>query len=241
MPMALESWLSEVRSAMSSARSSSGGSEAPPAGPRTKQSTVGILAFEVASLMSKLLHLCRAVGDAAVARLRHETIHLHGVRKVVSDDDHFLLGLARAELVDTLRAAADSVAALADERDELYGMLTASVRAQLRARLRGVVPAADPGLAGQWRAALAGILEWLAPMAHATLRWQAERSPEQRGPAAARGGSGTGSVLLLQTLQFAERDRVDAAAVELLVGLNYVWRFEKEMMSCRTLFAVHHR
>ncbi|CAD6207759.1 unnamed protein product [Miscanthus lutarioriparius] len=105
MPMALESWLTEVRSAMSSARSSSGGSGAPPAGPRTKQSTVGILAFEVASLMSKLLHLWRAVGDAAVARLRHETIHLHGVRKVVSDDDHhFLLGLARAELVDTLRA-----------------------------------------------------------------------------------------------------------------------------------------
>jgi len=146
--MALESWLSEVRSAMSSARSSSGGSGAPPAGPRTKQSTVGILAFEVASLMSKLLHLWRAVGDAAVARLRHETIHLHGVRKVVSDDDYFLLGLARAELVDTLRAAADSVAALADERDELYGVLTASVRAQLRARLRGAVPAADPGLAG---------------------------------------------------------------------------------------------
>lgn len=496
----LESWLTKVRSAMSSARSSSGGSGAPPAGPR-KQSTVGILAFEVASLMSKLLHLWRAVGDAAVARLRHETIHLHGVRKVVSDDDHFLLGLARAELVDTLRAAADSVAALTarcadpslrdfrdafleladtgrdrhrwaapswkemdaraskmdkqvsataalrrameelaeaehglrkllvlqcaasnsnggghrrslsaskisvaaeqqqlvfskkqevkhlkqtslwgctfdaavaslaraafttlarikavfgagqeqrhpplyrsltlssavhpsadarsesdtpppppvsrksmsmeelllfdldqpssfaskpkrqcggfledssaaltppagtlgaaalapryaglvisiermarsprlvgpDERDELYGMLTASVRAQLRARLRGAVPAADPVLAGQWRAALAGILEWLAPMAHATVRWQAERSPEQRGPAAARGGSGTGSVLLLQTLQFAERDRVDAAVVELLVGLNYVWRFEKEMMICRALFAVHHR
>jgi len=126
-----------------------------------------------------------------------------------------------------------------DERDELYGMLTASVRAQLRARLRGAVPAADPVLAGQWRAALAGILEWLAPMAHATVRWQAERSPEQRGPAAARGG--TGSVLLLQTLQFAERDRVDAAVVELLVGLNYVWRFEKEMMICRALFAVHHR
>ncbi|KAG0546549.1 hypothetical protein BDA96_01G004000 [Sorghum bicolor] len=494
----LESWLTKVRSAMSSARSSSsGGSGAPPAGPRTKQTTVGILAFEVASLMSKLLHLWRAVGDAAVARLRHETIHLHGVRKVVSDDDEYLLGLACAELVDTLRAASDSVAALAarcadpslrdfrdafleladsgrdryrwaapswkemnaraskmdkqvastaalrrameelaeaehglrkllvlqcngngngnggghrrslsaskisvaaeqqqlvfskkqevkhlkqtslwgctfdaavaslaravfttlarikavfgagqeqrhpplyrsltlssavhpsadarsesdtppvsresmsmeelllfdldqpssfaskpkrqcggfledssaaltppagtlgaaalapryaglvisiermarsprlvgpEERDELYGMLTASVRAQLRARLRGAVPAADPVLAGQWRAALAGILEWLAPMAHATVRWQAERSLEQRGPAvAARGGNG--SVVLLQTLQFAERDRVDAAVVELLVGLNYVWRFEKEM-SCRALFAVHHR
>ena len=47
-----------------------------------------------------------------------------------------------------------------DERDELYGMLTASVRAQLRARLRGAVAEADAGLAGEWRAALGGILEW---------------------------------------------------------------------------------
>ncbi|KAL6909341.1 hypothetical protein ACP4OV_001622 [Aristida adscensionis] len=489
MPMALESWLTKVRSAMSSGLASAKSSGAPP-GP--KKSSVGILAFEVASLMSKLLNIWAALGDASVARLRHEIVNLDGVRKVVSDDDDFLLVLACAELVDALRAASDSVAALAarcadpalrefrdaflefadtgrdrhrwaaaswkemdaraqkmekqvnnttglrrameeladaehglrkllqcgngagggggchrrslsaskisvaaeqqqlifskkqevkhlkqtslwgctfdaavasmaraaftslariklvfgagqeqrhpplyrsltlssavhpsadahsppppapaasrksmsmeevlfdqslaaakrrgfledgaaalapppgtlgaaalapryagvvisiermarsprlvgpDERDELYGMLTASVRAQLRARLRGAVPAADPGLAGQWRAALAGILEWLAPMAHATMRWQAERSFEQRGTAAdaaARGGGGGGggNVLLLQTLHFADRDKVDAAVVELLVGLNYVWRFEKEM-SCRALFAVH--
>ncbi|KAL6638633.1 hypothetical protein ACP70R_023744 [Stipagrostis hirtigluma subsp. patula] len=483
MPMAIESWLTRVRSAMSSGLASAKSSGAPP-GP--KKSSVGILAFEVASLMSKLLNIWRALGDASIARLRHETVNLDGVRKVVSDDDDFLLGLACAELVDALRAASDAVAALAtrcadpslrefrdaflefadtgrdrhrwaaaswkemdtrahkmekqvantaglrrameelaeaehglrkllqfgngsgggggchrrslsaskisvaseqqqlifskkqevkhlkqtslwgctfdavvaslarvafttlariklvfdagqeqrhptlhrtmtlssavhpsadaqspppllrktmsmeellfdqtlttkrggffedssaaltpppgtlgaaalapryaglvisiermarsprlvgpDERDELYGMLTASVRAQLRARLRGAVPAADPGLAGQWRAALAGILEWLAPMAHATMRWQAERSFEQRNAAADAaprgGGGGGGNVLLLQTLHFADRDKVDAAVVELLVGLNYVWRFEKEM-SCRALFAVH--
>ncbi|OEL25471.1 hypothetical protein BAE44_0013513 [Dichanthelium oligosanthes] len=465
--------------------------KAPP-GPRKKSSTVGILAFEVASLMSKLLHMWRALGDAALARLRHETIHLHGVRNVISDDDDFLLGLACAELVDALRVASDSVAALAarcadpglrdfrdaffefadtgrdrhrwaswkemetrahkmekqvatttalrrameelaeaehglrkllqcgngnrngchrrslsaskisvaaeqqqlifskkqevkqlkqsslwgctfdavvaslarvafttlariklvfgagqeqrhpplyrsltlssavhpsadapspplsrksmsmeelllfdedqssllgskpkgrgrgggffedssaaltpapgtlgaaalalryaglvisiermvrsprlvgpEDRDELYGMLTASVRAQLRARLRGAVAAADPGLAGQWRAALTGILEWLAPMAHATMRWQAERSLERRrntGAPPPRGCWGSASVLLLlQTLHMADRERVEAAVVELLVGLNYVWRFEKEM-SCRALLAVH--
>ncbi|TVU44251.1 hypothetical protein EJB05_03687, partial [Eragrostis curvula] len=480
MPVALDSWLSKVRSAMSSA------TKGVPPGP--KKSSVGILAFEVASLMSKLLHMWRAVGDAGIARLRHETINLDGVRKVVSDDDDFLLGLACAELVDALRAASDSVAALAarcadpslrefrdaflefadtgrdrhrwaasswkemdtrahkmekqvasttalrrameelaeaehglrkvlqqvqcggngggrhrrslsaskisvaaeqqqmifskkqevkhlkqtsiwgctfdavvaslaraaftilariklvfddhpkaeaeeeeerhqplyrsltfsaavhpssmpptrrrlsmedssslttapppkrggdyypwrwrglpcsaaltpppgtlgadalapryagvvisiermarsprmvgpDERDELYGMLTASVRSQLRARLRGAVPAADPGLAGQWRAALAGILEWLAPMAHATMRWQAERSFERTNTTAAPGNV----LLLLQTLHFADRDKVEAAVAELLVGLNYVWRFDKEM-SCRALFAVH--
>jgi hypothetical protein len=45
-------------------------------------------------------------------------------------------------------------------------------------------------------------------------------------------------VLLLQTLHMADRGKVEAAVVELLVGLNYVWRFDKEM-SCRALFAVH--
>ncbi|CAN6280494.1 unnamed protein product [Urochloa humidicola] len=468
MPMAVESWLSKVRSAMSS--SASGGATAP-APRRSKSSSVGILAFEVGSVMSKVLHLWRAVGDAAVARLRHETIHLDGVRKVVSEDEEFLLGLARAELVDALRAAADSVAALAarcadpalrdfrdalsdfadtgrdrhrwvvscckdmhrrmekmekqvaattalrramedladaehglrkllhvqqqqqpghrrslsaskisvaadqqqlvfskrqevkhlkqtslwacildavvaslaraafttlarinlvfsapaavkgppvyhrsltmvssssssaavhpssadapmssrksmsmveedllmslkrgrgggffeessaaltpppgtlgaaalapryaavvisiermarslwllgpEGRDELYGMLPASVRAQLRARLRGAVAAADPGLAGQWRAALAGILDWLAPMAHATMRWQADRSFDHRTTTTAA------DVLLLQTLHMADRHKVDAAVVELLVGLNYVWRFH---ITCR--------
>ena len=134
-----------------------------------------------------------------------------------------------------------------DERDELYGMLPASVRAQLRARLRGAVAEADAGLAGEWRAALGGILEWLAPMAHATVRWQAERSFEQRKTTTTSGTTdisrlpprgGAGNTFLLQTLQFADRDKVEAAVAELLVGLNYVWRFEKEM-SCRALFAVH--
>ncbi|GJM97315.1 hypothetical protein PR202_ga14234 [Eleusine coracana subsp. coracana] len=487
MPMAVDSWLSKVRWAGKKSKSKS----------KSKSRSVGILAFEVSSLMSKLVHMWRAVGDAAMARLHQETIHLDGVRKVVSDDDEFLLGLACAELVDALRAAADSIAVLAarcaadpclrldefrdafmeladtgrdrhrwaaaswkemdararkmekqvaataalrrameelaeaehglrkllllsqtasggglhrkmsvasqqqqlvfskkqevkqlkqtsiwgctldavvlsmaraafttlarikivfnsraehrshtlyrsltlssavhpssiipppvplhlqgggggaaapsrksmsmdittephlfdhqfvsqkketssssffldnslasltpppgtlgadalapryagvvitiermarsprlvgpDDRDELYGMLTASVRAQLRARLRGAVPAADPGLAAQWRAALAGILEWLAPMAHATMRWQAERSFEHRNTDS-RGS--TSNVLLLQTLHFADRDKVEAAMAELLVGLNYVWRFDKEM-TCRALFAVH--
>ncbi|CAN6321879.1 unnamed protein product [Urochloa humidicola] len=446
MPMAVESWLSKVRSAMSSGGKSSSASGAK----NSKSRSVGILAFEVASVMSKLVHLWRAAGDAAVARLRHETIQLDGVRKVVSEDEGYLVGLARAELVDALRAAADSVAALAarcadpalrdlradtgrrwaicsckdmdrtvekmekqvaataalrramedladaehglrkllqqhhrrslsasnisvaadqqqlvfskrqevkhlkqtslwsctfdavvasmaravvttlarinlvfsgtggnhhpaplyqrsltmvhpsadappmmsrksmsmaeellmlddphsslerrssssaaltpppgtlgaaalapryaavvisiermarllvvgpEERDELYGMLPASVRAQLRARLRGAVAAADPGLAGQWRAALQGILEWLAPMAHATVRWQADRSLESehhRSTPAAQ-------VLLLQTLHMADRHKVDAAVVELLLGLNYVCRFD---ITCRAL------
>ncbi|XP_040377769.1 uncharacterized protein LOC102715289 [Oryza brachyantha] len=461
LAMALDSWLTKVRSAIASPRTP----------PSNKAPHVGILAFEVASLMSKLLHIWRALGDAALARLRHDLINLDGVRKVVSDHDAVLLGLASAELADALRLASRSVAALAarcadpslrefadafaefadtgrdphrwvatwkemdtrahkmekqvaattalrrameeladaehglrkllqsggagchrrslsaskisvaaeqqqlifakkqevkhlkqtslwactvdavvsslaraaftilarikfvfgaghdhrptplhrsltlssavhpsadtqsppplsrksmsmeealfmkrrgfleyssaalvpppgtlgaaalapryagliisiermarsprlvgpEERDELYGMLTASVRAQLRARLRGAVAEADTGLAGQWRAALSGILEWLAPMAHATVRWQAERSLEQRKTTTETAGAGRGGVLLLQTLQLADRGKVEAAVAELLVGLNYIWRFEKEM-SCRALFAMH--
>ncbi|CAM0150298.1 unnamed protein product [Urochloa decumbens] len=247
----------------------SSGGAAPAAGRTSKSSrSVGILAFEVGSVMSKLLQLWRAVGDAAVARLRHETIHLDGVRKVVSEDEELLLGLARAELLDALRAAAESVAALAGRcadpalRDFRDAFLSDTGRDRHRFS-SGVPPAqpdhalflvggpplrrcaahhvllADPSSwtwdAGRrrpcapWRAALAGILEWLAPMAHATMRWQAERSFEYCHHHKADLDSEV-PVLLLQTLHMAERHKVDAAVVELLVGLNYVWRFH---ITCR--------
>ncbi|KAJ3678587.1 hypothetical protein LUZ60_002390 [Juncus effusus] len=117
-----------------------------------------------------------------------------------------------------------------DTRDNLYGMLTASVKRKLRERLRGVEwgPQAiisDRNLAAEWKCALHGIIAWLGPMAHATIRWQAERSFEQRR----NSDRSRVNVLLLQTLHFANREKVEAAIVELLVGLNYVWRFEREM------------
>ncbi|XP_008776003.2 protein PSK SIMULATOR 1 [Phoenix dactylifera] len=114
-------------------------------------------------------------------------------------------------------------------RDDLYSMLPGSVRGILRRRLRGVGEwgaASDAGLAAEWRAALARISEWLGPVAHNTVRWQGERSFEGRRSAGAAPRNG---VLLLQTLFFANREKVEAAIAELLVGLNYVWRFEREM------------
>ncbi|XP_052148508.1 protein PSK SIMULATOR 3-like [Oryza glaberrima] len=471
MPMAIESWLTKVRSAIISSKPSPSSSSSS----SWRSKTVGILALEVATLMSKLVHLWRSLADAALARLRHHLINLDGVRKLVSHHDAALLALACAELTDALRVAAHSVAALAtrcadpflrdfadafadfadtgrdphrwvstwkdmdsrahkmdkqvaatsalrtamedladaehglrkllqtsssrrlsatnislaaeqqqlifakkqevkhlkqtslwsstfdavvsslaraaftilariklvfgaahdhrptttplhrsltlssavhpssvdvqvqppvsrksmsmdmgmgealylerqrqsgllersaaalvpppgtlgaaalapryawviisiermarsprlvgaEERDELYGMLTASVRAQLRARLRGTVAAAEPGLAGQWRAAVGGILEWLAPMAHATVRWQAERSLEQQRKTTREMETQT---LVVQTLQMAERGKVEAAVAELLVGLNYLCRFHKEITTCRTRTCHH--
>ncbi|CAN6362247.1 unnamed protein product [Urochloa humidicola] len=117
-----------------------------------------------------------------------------------------------------------------DERDELYGMLTGTVRASLRARLRAPFAAArnapcpcNPVLAAEWSDTVQRILGWLAPLAHNMVRWQAERNFEQRNVASSDG------VLLLETLHFADRRKTEAAVIELLVGLNYLWRFGREL------------
>lgn len=111
-----------------------------------------------------------------------------------------------------------------DARDDLYSMLPSSIRSSLRARLRGVgFSASDPVLAGDWRDALGKILGWLGPLAHNMIKWQSERSFEQQNLMPKT------NVLLLQTLYFANQEKAEAAITELLVGLNYIWRFEREM------------
>ncbi|KAF6156190.1 hypothetical protein GIB67_010654 [Kingdonia uniflora] len=111
-----------------------------------------------------------------------------------------------------------------DARDDLYGMLPTSVRVSLRGRLRGVgFSASDPVLAGEWRDALGKILSWLSPLAHNMIKWQSERSFEQQNLMPRT------NVFLLQTLFFANQAKTEAAITELLVGLNYIWRFEREM------------
>ncbi|KAK8301516.1 hypothetical protein V6Z12_D04G027000 [Gossypium hirsutum] len=78
-------------------------------------------------------------------------------------------------------------------------------------------------LAEDWTEAMAAILEWLAPLAHNMIRWQSERSFEQQSFV-----SGT-NALLVQTLYFANREKTEAAIIEILVGLNYVWRLGREL------------
>ncbi|KAF3330869.1 hypothetical protein FCM35_KLT04223 [Carex littledalei] len=115
-----------------------------------------------------------------------------------------------------------------DAREDLYNMLTASIRAALRARLKTYVKnltslVCDPKLAADWTEAIGRILDWLAPLAHNMIRWQSERNFEQRHV-----GSAT-NVLLLQTLYFANQAKTEAAITELLVGLNYLWRYAREL------------
>ncbi|XP_027358700.1 uncharacterized protein LOC113867519 [Abrus precatorius] len=117
-----------------------------------------------------------------------------------------------------------------EARDDLYAMLPSSIRSSLRSRLKGVgFSACDPLLAGEWRDALGRILGWLSPLAHNMIKWQSERSYEHQNLVPKT------NVLLLQTLFFANKEKTEAAITELLVGLNYVWRFEREM-TAKALF-----
>lgn len=115
-----------------------------------------------------------------------------------------------------------------DARDDLYNMLPANVRNTLRARLKpyskSLASASyDTVLAREWTDAMSGILEWLAPLAHNMIRWQSERSFEQQNLVSRT------NVLLVQTLYFANQEKTEATITELLVGLNYIWRFGREL------------
>lgn len=115
-----------------------------------------------------------------------------------------------------------------DARDDLYNMLPVNIRAALRARLKSYAKnltseAYDAGLAAEWTDALGRILEWLAPLAHNMIRWQSERTFEQQHLVSKT------NVLLLQTLFFANQGKTEAAITELLVGLNYICRFQEEL------------
>ncbi|GJN12086.1 hypothetical protein PR202_ga30331 [Eleusine coracana subsp. coracana] len=112
-----------------------------------------------------------------------------------------------------------------EARDDLYQMLPSTVKAALRKNLRTYVKNVaiyDAFLAHDWRETLEKTLAWLAPMAHNMIRWQAERNFEQQQIVL------KGSVLLLQTLYFADREKTEVVICELLVGLNYICRYEQQ-------------
>ncbi|KAL0736607.1 hypothetical protein Bca4012_012817 [Brassica carinata] len=116
-----------------------------------------------------------------------------------------------------------------DARDDLYNMLPASVRTSLRERLKpysknlSSSTVYDPGLAKDWTDAMAGILEWLGPLAHNMIKWQSERSYEHQSFVSRT------HIVLAQTLFFANQQKTETIITELLVGLNYVWRFGREL------------
>lgn len=115
-----------------------------------------------------------------------------------------------------------------DAREDLYNMLPTNVRTALRAKLKPYTKTIassvyDTVLAEEWTEAMTRILEWLAPLAHNMIRWQSERSFEQQSFVSRT------NVLLVQTLYFANQEKTEATITELLVGLNYVWRYGREI------------
>ncbi|XP_014514848.1 uncharacterized protein LOC106772776 [Vigna radiata var. radiata] len=123
-----------------------------------------------------------------------------------------------------------------EARDDLYQMLPTSLRASLKAKLKSYVKNLaiyDAPLAHDWKENLDGILNWLAPLAHNMIRWQSERNFEQHQIVSRT------NVLLLQTLFFADRERTEESICQLLVGLNYICRYEHQqnaLLDCASSF-----
>lgn len=123
-----------------------------------------------------------------------------------------------------------------EARDDLYQMLPTSLRLALKMSLKSYVKDLaiyDAPLAHDWKDRLDEILAWLAPLAHNMIRWQNERNFEQQQIVSRT------NVLLLQTLYFADRKKTETAICELLVGLNYICRYEHQqnaLLDCASSF-----
>jgi hypothetical protein len=118
------------------------------------------------------------------------------------------------------------------ERAEMYEMLPGKLRAAVRSKLRdwwrdpGPL---DAGLAQGWKDAVDRIMAWLGPMARDTLQWQAERNMDRT-----RRFDGGTRLYALQTLRWADKDKAEAAIVEVLVALSCVcWYEERRRGSVR--------
>lgn len=123
-----------------------------------------------------------------------------------------------------------------EARDDLYQMLPISLRQTLKSSLKSYVKDLaiyDAPLAHAWRERLDLMLKWLTPLAHNMIRWQSERNFEQQQIVTKK------NVLLLQTLYFADREKTEAVICELLLGLNYICRYEQQqsaLLDCSSSF-----
>ncbi|KAL0367010.1 UNVERIFIED_CONTAM: hypothetical protein Sradi_3591100 [Sesamum radiatum] len=112
-----------------------------------------------------------------------------------------------------------------EARHDLYQMLPTSLRRTLKANLKSYtkdLAIYDAPLAHDWKEKLDSMLKWLSPLAHNMIRWQTERNVEQQQIVTRT------NALLLQTLYFADRKKTEEAISDLLVGLNYICRYEQQ-------------
>ncbi|XP_020581547.1 uncharacterized protein LOC110025423 [Phalaenopsis equestris] len=141
-------------------------------------------------------------------------------------------------VIEKLAASPNSIGP--DVRDELYRMLPSSIRTSLKTRLSSYAKnlassVYDPTLAAEWSDAMINILNWLSPLAHNMIKWQSERNFEKQNLVLST------NVLLIQTLYYANQEKTEAAITELLVGLNYLWRYGRELNAKSVLDCVSRR
>ncbi|XP_051130831.1 uncharacterized protein LOC127251258 [Andrographis paniculata] len=79
---------------------------------------IAVLAFEAASLMTKLLHLWQALSDKQVAKLRDELSNSVGVKKLVSENDEEIVRLICAEMTENLLHVAKAVSRLSKKCED---------------------------------------------------------------------------------------------------------------------------
>ncbi|KAK8561752.1 hypothetical protein V6N13_149094 [Hibiscus sabdariffa] len=105
------------------------------------------------------------------------------------------------------------------ERKNMFEMLPTNLKQSLRGQWHKIERESQ-GLAEGLKESLEKKIEWLAPVAYDTLRWQQERNLEQQSFGARP------TVLLFQTLYFSDLEKTEAAIVEVLVGLSCIYRCE---------------
>ncbi|KAL2323144.1 hypothetical protein Fmac_027523 [Flemingia macrophylla] len=82
---------------------------------------IGILAFEVAGLMTKVANLWHSLSDREVMNMREWIAKSVGVKMLVCDDHSFLMELALSEILNNFESLARSVARLSKRcRDPIY-------------------------------------------------------------------------------------------------------------------------
>ncbi|KAK7355481.1 hypothetical protein VNO80_14737 [Phaseolus coccineus] len=82
---------------------------------------IGILAFEVAGLMSKVVSLWRSLSGREIMITKEWIVKSVGVKMLVSDDDNFLMELALSEILSNFESLAWSVARLSRRcKDAVY-------------------------------------------------------------------------------------------------------------------------
>ena len=85
----------------------------------TSSSTLGILTFDVAKTMSRLVSLYKSLSDDQLLKLRKEIMRSKGVAYLNSKDEGFLLNLAYSERLEDLNQVAITVARFGQKCSDL--------------------------------------------------------------------------------------------------------------------------